>query len=333
MKAIIPVAGAGTSLRPHTFTQPKPLILVAGKPIIAFILDELIKVGITDCIFVIGYMGDKIKTYIEQDYPNIKAEYVVQDQRHGLGHAIWTARELFSEEEEVMIVLGDTIFDADLSKMLHSKHSVLGVKKVNDPRHFGVVEYGDDGYITRVVEKPSIPKSNLAMVGLYKINEVSDLIAALEHIMNTETTTRGEFQLTDALMHMIKNGLKFATQEVRNWFDCGKKDILLETNATLLRRKQFDESQDKIPDFENSIIVPPVSIGKNCVIENSIIGPNVTIGENTQIKASIIRESIIGSYSHLDEVTLYYSIVGHDASIKGLRQSLNIGDNTDIDFS
>lgn len=331
MKAIIPVAGAGKSLRPHTFTQPKPLILVAGKPIISFILDELIKVGVDEYVFVIGYMGDKIQAFIETNYPDIKADYVVQEKRLGLGHAIWIARSTFKEEDQILIVLGDTIFDADLKEMMQHNQSVLGVKKVNDPRQFGVVEFGDDGYLVKVVEKPSIPKSNLAMVGLYLIHEVLELIEALNYIIENQLMTRNEYQLTDALMQMISKGIKFHTLEVRNWFDCGKKDILLETNAILLKRKQY--KQDETPHFEHSIIIPPVSIGENCTIENSIIGPNVTIGSNSRIEASIIRESIIGHYSHLEEVSLYYSIVGHDASIKGLRQSLNIGDHTDIDFS
>jgi glucose-1-phosphate thymidylyltransferase len=331
MKAIIPVAGVGKSLRPHTFTQPKPLILVAGKSIISFILDELIKVGIDEYVFVIGYMGDKIQSFIDTNYPDIKAEYVVQEQRLGLGHAIWTARNTFKKEDQILIVLGDTIFDADLKEMMKHNQSVLGVKKVNDPRHFGVVEFGDDGYLVKVVEKPSIPKSNMAMVGLYLIHEVVELIEALNYIIENQRMTRDEYQLTDALMRMINKGTKFHTLEVRNWFDCGKKDILLETNAILLKRKHYQ--QDETPHFEHSIIIPPVSIGENCIIENSIIGPNVTIGSNSKIESSIIRESIIGHFSHLEEVTLYYSIVGHDSSIKGLRQSLNIGDHTEIDFS
>ena len=151
MKAVIPVAGAGTNLRPHTFTQPKPLILVAGKPIMAFILDELIAAGITDYVFIIGYLGDEIRMFIESSYPQINMEFVKQEDRQGLGHAIWTARESIRDADSVFVALGDTIFDADLEKMLESEHSCVAVKKVSDPRQFGVVEFADDGYVSKVI--------------------------------------------------------------------------------------------------------------------------------------------------------------------------------------
>lgn len=330
MKAIIPVAGAGTNLRPHTYTQPKPLIPVAGKPIIAFIIDQLKEAGVNEFIFVIGYLGEKIRHYVEQNYPGIEARFVHQETRKGLGHAIWMTRDLTAGDEELVIILGDTIVDVDLRAFLSVEHSCLGIKKVNDPRKFGVVELDEDGFISRVVEKPSIPKSNLAIVGLYKIKEATQLLDSLDKIIAEEQTTHGEYQLTDAIMRMISQGTKFVTREVNNWFDCGKKEILLETNATLLDRNP--PPQDNLPVMTNTIVVPPVSIGKDCDICNSIIGPHVSIGNNTRINASIIRDSIIGGYTTIDEVVLYHSIVGHDAAIRGMKRSLNIGDNTEIDI-
>lgn len=331
MKAIIPVAGAGTKLRPLTYTQPKPLIPVAGKPIIAFLIDDLQKAGVKDFVFVIGYLGEKIRNYIEEQYPKLKKAFVYQETRDGLGHAIWTARKEISDAKELIIVLGDTIFDVNLKKLLKSKTSCLAVKKVTDPRDFGVVELGENGMVTKVIEKPKIPKSNLAMVGLYKINEVKKLIKSIDQNIKKNKKTYGEFQLTDGLMGMIEKGIAFTTHEVNNWFDCGKIDILLETNATLLSKSGF--ASRRLPKYENSIIIQPVAIGKGCKIKNSIIGPHVTIGNNARINNAIVKNSIIGNYAAIKEVVLQKSVVGNDTSITGLRQSLNIGDNTEIDFS
>ncbi|MEI6594474.1 MAG: sugar phosphate nucleotidyltransferase [Bacteroidota bacterium] len=329
MKAIIPVAGIGTRLRPHTHTQPKALIPIAGKPILAHIIDSLIKAGINEYVFVIGYMGDKIENYISSHYPKIKAEYVIQTTGRGTGYAIYLAKEQIKDAGEILIVLGDSIVDVDLDTVLKSDVSMLGVKKVDDPRLFGVAELDDDGIIKRLVEKPSIPKSNLALVGLYKINESEKLIDALEYIINNKVTSQNEYQLTDALMRMVQQGIKFKTFDVYNWFDCGKKEILLETNSTLLKRLNYDTLKYK---FENTIIIAPVFIGENCKISNSIIGPNVSIGENATLNYAIIKDSIIGPYAQIEYAILESSIIGNDAMYKGMKQSLNIGDSTEINF-
>lgn len=333
MKAIIPVAGAGTRLRPHTYTQPKPLIPVAGKTIISFIIDQLIEVGVDDFVFVIGYLGEKIQNYLEKEYPDLKKAFVKQDSREGIAHALWTARETFKDSEEIFIVFGDTIIDLDLPALLAEPNSCFCVKRVKDPREFGVVEYDEEGMVKRVVEKPNIPKSNMAMVGFYKIKEVKILIEVIQHKIDNNLRTHGEFQFTDALMGMIDKGVKFSTLTVDNWFDCGKKEILLETNAMLLDKEGYASDDLDLPPFENTIIIHPVSIGRDCEISNSIIGPHVTIGNNVTIEYSIVKESIIGNYASIEEVVLYNSLVGSDAAIKGLSQSLNIGDNTEIDFS
>lgn len=335
MKAIIPVAGAGTRLRPLTYTQPKPLIPVAGKPIISFIIDSLTAVGVDEFVFVIGYLGEKIKDYVEQQYPDLKKAFVNQEMRLGSAHAIWTAREHLHDAEEVIIFFGDTIIDVDFEKIINSPHSILGVSKVADPREYGVVEFDPEdpkpGIVKRVVEKPKIPKSNLAMVGFYKIKEVGILLECLSQNILNNIRTLGEFPLTDALMRMIERGVELWTFPVDNWFNCGKKDVLLETNSTLLERGGFADTE--LPEYENSIIIPPVSIGKQCRIKNSIIGPHVTVGNNARITNTIVKDSIVGNYAALTEVVLQQSIIGNDTAITGLRQSLNIGDNTEIDFS
>ncbi|RMF22287.1 MAG: glucose-1-phosphate thymidylyltransferase [Bacteroidetes bacterium] len=331
MKAIIPVAGVGTNLRPLTYTQPKPLIPVAGKPIISLILDQLLALGVEDFVFVIGYLGEKIKMYVEQEYPHIRKHFVVQEQRVGSGHAIWTAREHIHPQDELLIFFGDTILEMDFQAVLDLPGSVLAVKKVQDPREFGVVELNEQGEVVRVVEKPRIPKSNLAMVGFYIIREAQALVEALDYNIQHDLRTDGEFPLTDALMRLIEQGVRFSTYTVDNWFDCGKKDVLLETNAILLDKEGYASAD--LPDYFNSIIIHPVSIGKDCEISNSIVGPHVTIGNNTRIESSIVRDSIIGNFASLKEVVLMHSVIGNDTAITGLRQSLNIGDNTEIDFS
>ena len=331
MKAIIPVAGAGTRLRPLTYTQPKSLIPVAGKPIIALIIDQLRSAGVDEFVFIIGYLGEKIKNYVEKNYPDLKKEFVVQDSRQGLGHAIWMTKDVIKDADEVIIFLGDTILDLDLMAFMNSDTSCLAVKRVEDPRNFGVIELGSDGHVVKMVEKPKIPKSNLAIVGLYKIKEVSALLQALDSIIKDDKRTHGEYQLTDALMKLIGKGHKFTSIRVDNWFDCGKKEILLETNAQLLDKEGY--ASDYLPTYDNTIIIHPVSIGKGCKIKNSIIGPHVSIGENVNINYSIVKSSIIGNFALIEEVILTQSIVGNDAAIKGLSQSLNIGDNTEIDFS
>lgn len=329
MKAIIPVAGAGTRLRPHTYTQPKALIPIAGKPILSFIVDPLADAGIRDFVFVIGYLGDKIIDFIERKYPKLNCHFVQQNVREGSGQAIALTRK-FVGDDEAFIIMGDTICEFDVEKILAFNGSTLGIKRVDDPRHFGVAEIDENGFILKVIEKPQIPKSNMALVGLYKIKETYELFACLEENFREKVKSHDEYQLTDALECMIKKNVRISTFKVANWFDCGRKDTLLETNYILLKKNNH-AALPTIP-FENTIIIPPVSIAENCNIKNSIIGPNVTIGENTVINYSIIKNSIIGSYTNLHEVVLNTSIIGSDANIHGLTQSLNIGDNTEIDL-
>lgn len=331
MKAIIPVAGVGSRLRPHTFTQPKPLIPVAGKPIIFFIIDQLRDAGVDDFVFIIGHLGDKIEMEITKAYPKLKKTFVVQTERLGIAHAIWLAKAAFEDAAQVLIALGDTIIDDNIKKFMDSPDSCFGVKKVNDPREFGIVEFNDMGEVIKVVEKPQIPISNMALVGLYKITEVKHLLAAIEHNINNKITTYGEYQLTDAIMLMIENKIRFDAISVKNWFDCGKREILLVTNETLL--KKYAVTNKETQHFPNTIIIPPVSIGDNCTITNSIIGPFVTIGNQATIQKAILSDSIIGDFSTIETVILNRSIIGSDTSIRGMNQSLSIGDNTEIDFS
>lgn len=329
MKAIIPVAGAGTKLRPHTYTQPKALIPLAGKTILSIIVDQLLEAGINEFVFIIGYLGDKIQDYVREKYPDLNVTFVHQSERHGIGHAILLTRDIVGDDE-MYIVLGDTICEYDVREMLSLPNSHLCVKRVDDPRDFGVVELGEDGFITRVVEKPQIPKSNMALVGIYMIRETSFLFNCLENNIRNQVMSRGEYSITDAIECMIEQGAHFRAFKVQNWFDCGKKETLLESNATLL--KKFGGVISPEHNFENTIIIPPVSVAEGCDIKNSIIGPNVTIGEKTTINYSIIKNSIIGSFADLYDIVLTNSLIGSDTEVKGESRSLNIGDNTEIDL-
>jgi glucose-1-phosphate thymidylyltransferase len=328
MKAVIPVAGAGTKLRPHSYTQPKALIPLAGKTVLSIIVDQLRGAGISEFVFIVGYLGDKIQDYVKTKHPDIKAHFVHQTDRQGVGHAIRLTRNLVNNDE-VFVVLGDTICEYNIQEVVKSPYSMIGVRKVDDPRDFGVAEIEEDGFISHVVEKPQIPKSNMALVGVYRIKESEQMFQCLETNIRQGLRSHGEYSLTDALDCMLKMGVQFKSFKVENWFDCGKKETLLESNATLL--KKFAPAAEGL-QYENTVIIPPVSIGAGCDINNSIIGPDVTIGDNTIINYSIVKNSIIGSFSNLFDIVLNESVIGSDTHLRGESRALNIGDNTSIDL-
>jgi glucose-1-phosphate thymidylyltransferase len=330
MKAIIPVAGIGSRLKPHTTTQPKSLIPVAGKPILGHIMDTLIEAGISDFVFIIGHLGDKIEQYISEHYTGVNSTFVIQTLGKGTGHAIWLARNEIQDDEPVLIVLGDTIFETDLRSVLAQQVSSLGVKKVEDPRQFGVAELNEEGSIRRLVEKPAIPKSNLALVGLYYIHETALLKECLEYNITNDIRTQNEFHLTDALQCMMEKGVALRTFAVENWFDCGKKEIILQTNRNLLRREGLPDVPDEL--FKSNIIIPPVYISPSAKIENSIIGPDVSIGEHADISRSVVKNSIIGQNAQIQTAILENSLIGSDASLTGAVQSMNIGDGAEMNL-
>ncbi|MBS1564093.1 MAG: NTP transferase domain-containing protein [Bacteroidetes bacterium] len=329
MKAIIPVAGAGTKLRPHTYTQPKALIPLAGKTILSIIVDQLHEAGINEFIFIVGYLGDKIQDYVRERYPHLQSHFVTQSERQGIGHAIMLTRDIVGDDE-VFIVLGDSICEYNVQEVVNSEFSMVGLKRVDDPRDFGVAEISEDGFVSKVVEKPQIPKSNMALVGIYRIKESGFLFSCLENNIQKQLRSRGEYNLTDALECMIQRGCKIQPYKVQNWFDCGKKESLLESNSTLL--KKFGHVIAENQQFENAIIIPPVSIASGCEIKNSIVGPNVAIGESVTINYSIVKNSIIGAFADLNDIVLTDSLIGSDTELKGESRSLNIGDNTEIDL-
>ncbi len=324
MRAIIPVAGFGTRLKPHTLTHPKVLLNVGGKPIISHIVEKLLQENITEATFIVGYLGDKIETYITETYPELKADYVEQKELLGLGHAIYQASRTF-HEEEIIIILGDTVFDVDLNQITNLDTSSLGVKEVEDPRRFGVAEL-ENGVVTKLIEKPQNPTTNLALVGLYYIKNSTLLTRSLEELFKKDIKTKGEYQLTDALQVMIEKGERFSTFPVEGWYDCGKPETLLTTNQFILSRNGYNLELDSV------VIKQPVYISPTAKITNSVIGPYVSIGDNCEVVESVIKNSIINKNSTVKRMVLTDSIIGADAKVKGSCHKMNVGDSLELEL-
>jgi glucose-1-phosphate thymidylyltransferase len=323
MHAIIPVAGIGSRLRPHTYTLPKVLINVAGKPIIGHILDKVIEDGFDKATIIVGYMGEKIREYVSSHY-HINVNYVEQEERLGLGHAIYLARESFSTEP-ILIILGDTIFDVDLKTVIQGQHSAIGVKRVDDPRRFGVAEL-QDGFVSKLIEKPEHPTSNFAIVGLYWIRNPKLLVKCIDEIVSRDLKTKNEYQLTDALGLMLAGGEKIRTFNVDGWYDCGKPDTLLATNRHLLEKKPLNRVLDGV------VTVPPVYISERAKVSNSVIGPYATIADGASVTDSIVRDSIVSEDAKVSKALLDNSLIGNNAVVRGMYKRVNVGDSSEIDF-
>jgi len=332
MKAIIPVAGVGTRLRPHTHTAPKVLLQVAGKPILGHIIDELITLGVTNISFIVGYLGQMVQDYVEDNYPMLTSRFIEQEHRGGLGHAIWLARDHHASAGPLLIILGDTIFQADLCAALSSDRTLIGVKEVADPSQFGIVETGPDGRVTGLVEKPEHPKTNLAIVGIYVIRTPRLLFESLDRLIQEDIRTKGEYQLTDALQLMLKAGERMETFPVQGWLDCGKPETLLETNRVLLEQKFRTLPERKAALLKDSIVRPPVAIAETASVTNSIVGPYVSISEGAEVSNSIVANSIISKDAAVLNAILDASIVSDRARVKGQHLRLNVGDSSEILF-
>jgi glucose-1-phosphate thymidylyltransferase len=316
----------GTRLRPHTYTLPKALLYVAGKPIISHILDDVVPLGASRIVLIVGYKGDLIEEYVRDKYAGLDVEFVRQEERKGIGHAVDLTRKYADTGDPLLIILGDTILKSDLGGVVSSGTNLLGVKEVADPRRFGVCELRN-GLITRLVEKPKDPPSNLALVGLYYFLSSRPLFEALAEQMERGIKNHGEYQITDALQMMIDKGEKFAPYTIEEWFDCGKAETMLETNRRLL-----EEAGAGAPSIEGCIVVPPVSIAAGTEIVNSIVGPYVSIAEDAVVRNSIVRDSIVGKGAAVRDCVLEESLVGAKAVIQGRFQRVNIGDSSEITF-
>jgi glucose-1-phosphate thymidylyltransferase len=325
-QAIIPAAGIGTRLKPHTHTVPKALIRVAGKPILGYILDDVARAGIRDVTLVTGFFAEKVEGYVRSEYGSLNLTLARQTEQLGLGHAVWTA---LSKKRDLpsLVILGDTIVEADIAGILEQADNVIAVAPTDDPRRFGIVELSGDR-IVRMVEKPADPPSNLAIVGLYLIRDSEALYRALGGNIAAGVRTKGEFQLTDALAGMLEAGTVFRPWEIAGWFDCGKPETLLATNRVLLKRHA-----EPAPAYPDSVVVLPSHIGRDVVLSRSVVGPYATIADGARIESCVITDSIIGSGARLYRVHLKGSLVGDNALVRGRFDRLNLGDDSEIAFS
>ncbi len=324
--AVIPVAGVGTRLRPHTHTLPKVLLHVAGKPILAHILDDLCGLGIRRAILIVGYMGDRVRDYVDAHYRDLEVAYVEQSEPQGLGHAVSLA-EAPAGEGPVLIILGDTIFEVDLRPVLAGKVNSIGVKEVDDPERFGIVELGREGRVTLLVEKPERPRSKLAICGIYYFACGRPLFDALQEIQRRELRTKGEFQLTDAMQLLVERGEVITTFPVAGWYDCGKTETLLETNRVLLDKQGCGAA------IAGSVVHPPVCVAKGASVENSILGPHVSVAAGAQLRNAVVRDSIINENATVEDIMLESSVVGGNAVVRGGYRRVNVGDSSEVNFT
>ncbi|NOZ28854.1 MAG: NTP transferase domain-containing protein [Chloroflexi bacterium] len=327
MKVIIPLAGFGTRLRPHTYSKPKPLVHVAGKPVLGHILDKLSGLDLEEVIFIVGYLGEQIQEYVDAHY-HFPARYVEQKELLGQAHAIWLAREYV--QGDVLIIFVDTIFETDLLAAPSTEaDGVLYVKEVEDPRRFGVVVV-KEGRVVRLVEKPATDEHRLAVIGVYYIKDSQWLMRAIDELMERDIQTKGEYYLADALQLMIDQGAYFIPKEVEVWEDCGKPETVLHTNRYLLSKLQ-DNGQKA--HLVNTTVIPPVYIAPTATVENSIIGPYATIADHATVRNSLIRDSIIDEGAQICDTMLDQSLIGKNALVRGRYHRLNVGDSSQVDFS
>jgi glucose-1-phosphate thymidylyltransferase len=327
MKIVIPTAGFGTRLRPQTWSKPKPLVAVAGKPVLGHVLDMFGTLpGIDEVVFIIGYLGGQIESYVTNAYPQLNSRFVVQGEMLGQSHAIWLAREGLTGP--MLMAFVDTLIDVDLSGLAsESAQAVAWVKEVEDPRRFGVADVNDDGWVERLVEKPKDTSNNLAVVGFYYFEQAARLISAIEQQMDSGNKLQGEWFLADAINLMLRDGLQMRVEEVDEWHDCGKPGPLLETNRYLLENGRDNSEQ---ASRAGSVIVPPVYVDPSAVLVNAVIGPHVSVGAECQIERATIRDSILEDGAVVEQANLTGSVVGRRAQIRGVEAVLNVGDDSEI---
>lgn len=333
LKVVIPMAGYGKRLRPHTWSRPKQLLTLAGKTVIEHVLDtfsSLSKDIQIEYVFIVGYLGDKIKAYMAEEHPDLTVHFVVQDEMRGQSHAIYLARDYINGP--MIMVFADTLIETDLGFLDEEELDIVAwVKPVPDPRRFGVAEVGKDNLVTRLIEKPKAMDNNLALVGFYYFKKGQDLIQAIEKQIEQQVQLKGEFFLADAINIMLEGGKsRMRTEKVHVWLDAGTFDAMLSTNRYLLEHGQ--DNSDKAAQRIGVHVIPPVFIHPEAEVESSVIGPHSTVDAGCKIKGSIIQNSIVEKESIVEDVLLNGSLIGQNTSVKGGSTSINVGDNTEIEI-
>ncbi|TND10101.1 MAG: glucose-1-phosphate thymidylyltransferase [Bacteroidetes bacterium] len=333
MKIIVPMAGMGKRMRPHTLTIPKPLLPVAGKPIVQRLVEDIAKVchePLEEIAFVIGpSFGKEVENMLTDVAGKLGAKGSIWYQEEALGtaHAIMCAAPVISGK--VVVAFADTLFKADF-KMDTTQEGIIWVQKIEDPRAFGVVKVDDAGHITDFVEKPQAFVSDLAIIGIYYFRDGDFLKRELQFLLDNNIRDKGEYQLTNALENMKQKGVKFAPGKVSEWLDCGNKDATVYTNQRVL---EFCKGQPELTGNhknENSVIIPPCFIGEGVVIRNSVIGPHASIGNNTVVENSVIRNTIVQNNSRISNAVVAGAMIGNHAELCGKPADLSIGDYTTI---
>ena len=325
MKVIIPLAGKGTRLRPHTHTVPKPMLKVAGKPVMDYVLDDVRKLGgVDEVIYITGHLKGAVERHVHEAYGDMKATFIEQLVQDGTAGAVALARP--HVDQPVLIIFVDTIFDTDLSVVKTSTDDgIIWTQEVEDYQRFGVVVTDADGYMTKIVEKPSTPISRRANIGLYYIRNWQLLNDAIEHVLN-RPKNKGEYYLTDAFQYMIDAGAKLKVVDVAGWYDAGKLDTLLETNRAMLERGRARKGAVGA----DCTVHEPVYIEDGVTLERSIIGPNVSISTGSIVRDSTLTNTIVGASSTITKSVLDRSLIGDYAVVEGVRGSATAGDHAEI---
>jgi glucose-1-phosphate thymidylyltransferase len=328
VKVVIPLAGKGTRLRPHTHVTPKPLLRVADKPVMAYIFDDLKELGVEEAVFITGHLKEKVERYVREEYPEFNAHFIEQPEQNGTAGAVELARPFI--DEDLLIIFVDTLFDADLAIVKDLPEEVAGViwvKEVEDYQRFGVVVTDEQGFMQRIIEKPKEPISRLANIGLYYIRDWRLLFEGIEHTLASPPGPSGEFFLTDAFQYMIDRGAKLRAVEVEGWYDAGKPETLLETNRHVL-----STSRGKRPPEKAGVVVhDPVHVADGVELEEVEIGPNVTVSAGSKIRRSRLRDTIVGSEAEIEGCELRDSLVGDAATVRGVRGRVDLGDNSVVE--
>ncbi len=335
--ALIPAAGSGVRLRPFTFTRPKPLVYVAGKPILGHILDGLD--GVVDQVTVIvGYMAEKVEGYCQEAYgDHFDFRFVHQEDRQGLGHAVLQGREAVPPGG-LIVTLGDEIFGMAYSDMLEAHHAAMpcdasvGYKIVEDPRNYGVMEMDADRTITAMMEKPREPTTDTAIAGAYIFEDSDRLFNALQEVVDKDIRTRGEYQLTDAMVLMSEAGAVFKGFHIERWYDCGRPDMLIRVNHRLLDDLPPANHVDPEAVLEQSVIVPPVAMEGGCVIKRSVVGPYVTVGRDTEIRDSVLSDCILAEGCDVRDVILHETVLADKVVVRGRSHKMVVGEQTLINM-